>query len=92
MRRKRRVSEKKGTGPALGFEQAFTRLREIVAVLEQSELPLDQALTLFEEGIKLSRICKARLDEAEGRVQQLLRDADGRLTEAPFGPHDGEQP
>ncbi|HHW14193.1 MAG TPA: exodeoxyribonuclease VII small subunit [Firmicutes bacterium] len=70
---------------ALTFEQAFGRLKAVVAELEQADLPLDRALALFEEGIGLSRICKARLDEAEGRVQQLLQEADGRLVEAPLG-------
>lgn len=85
------MGEKKGLEAPLSFEQSFTRLKEVVAALEQAELPLDQALALFEEGIKLSRICKARLDEAEGRVQQLLREADGRTTEAPFRSRGDEQ-
>jgi exodeoxyribonuclease VII small subunit len=85
-------NQEKGGTPALSFEQAFVRLKEVVAELEQAELPLDRALTLFEEGIGLSRICKARLDEAEGRVQQLLREADGRLTEVPFTPQGEPQP
>ncbi len=85
-------SPERGGGAALSFEQAFTCLKEVVAELERAELPLDRALTLFEEGIRLSRICKSRLDEAEGRVQQLLREADGRLTEAPFTPEGEQQP
>lgn len=79
----------------LSFEQAFGRLKAVVAELEQPDLPLDRALALFEEGIGLSRVCKARLDEAEGRVRQLLQEADGRLEEAPFpaaAPDGGERP
>lgn len=76
---------KKGAGePVPTFETAFGRLKEVVAELEREDVPLDRALALFEEGIGLSRTCKARLDEAEGRVQQLLREADGRVTVEPF--------
>jgi exodeoxyribonuclease VII small subunit len=82
------MAEKKNQEAALTFEQAFTRLKDVVAELERADLPLDRALSFFEEGIRLSRVCKARLDEAEGRVQQLLREADGRLVEAPFAPRD----
>lgn len=88
------MAEKKnqaGKEQALSFEQAFNRLKDVVAALEQADLPLDRALALFEEGIRLSRICKSRLDEAEGRVQQLLREADGRLAEAPFSNKDEQQ-
>ncbi|MGE5552780.1 MAG: exodeoxyribonuclease VII small subunit [Betaproteobacteria bacterium] len=90
MGEKKRIEKTKEPVPS--FEQAFTRLKEIVSELEQGELPLDRALSLFEEGIGLSRVCRARLDEAEGRVQQLLREADGRLTEAPLVPHGEPEP
>ncbi|MDI6870029.1 MAG: exodeoxyribonuclease VII small subunit [Bacillota bacterium] len=86
------MGEKKSGEPALSFEQAFNRLKDVVAELEQADLPLDRALALFEEGIGLSRVCKARLDEAEGRVQQLLREADGRVVEAPFTARGEQQP
>lgn len=82
------MREKKSAEPSISFEQAFARLKEVVAGLEQPDLPLDRALALFEEGINLSRVCKARLDEAEGRVQQLLREADGRVVETPFAPRE----
>lgn len=82
------MTEKKAQAVEPSFEQAFGRLKEVVTELEQADQPLDRALSLFEEGIRLSRVCKARLDEAEGRVQQLLREADGRVAEAPFAPRE----
>ena len=66
------------------FESALARLEDIVKELETGDLPLEQSLKLFEEGIKLSRICHKRLDEAERRVEILLKDKTGSLTTQPF--------
>jgi exodeoxyribonuclease VII small subunit len=66
------------------FEAALARLEEIVSQLEQGELPLEQSLRLFEEGVKLARLCTVRLEEAERKVEQLLKDKAGRLVKAPF--------
>ena len=66
------------------FEAAMARLEEIVEELEKGDLPLEQSLKLFEEGIKLSRICTKRLDEAERKVEILLKDKDGSLKPEPF--------
>jgi exodeoxyribonuclease VII small subunit len=55
----------------LAFEAAFARLEEIVGKLEAGDLPLDEALALFEEGQRLAAYCGAKLDEAELRVQKL---------------------
>jgi len=66
------------------FEAALARLEDIVKELETGDLPLEQSLKLFEEGIKLSRICHKRLDEAERRVEILLKDKTGALTTQPF--------
>jgi len=66
------------------FEAALARLEDIVKELETGDLPLEQSLKLFEEGIKLSRICHKRLDEAERRVEILLKDKTGALTTHPF--------
>jgi exodeoxyribonuclease VII small subunit len=63
------------------FEEILTRLSTVVERLESGELPLEESLALFEEGIHLSRNGAARLDEAERRVERLLHD-DG--TTAPF--------
>ena len=69
----------KGSKPgAKDFEASIARLAEIVEQLEEGELPLEQSLTLFEEGIGLARASQRTLDEAEKRVEQLLGfDADG---------------
>jgi exodeoxyribonuclease VII small subunit len=66
------------------FEASLSRLEEIVTSLEGGELPLEQSLKLFEEGIKLARICNARLEEAERKVEVLLKDKAGRMTTRPF--------
>jgi exodeoxyribonuclease VII small subunit len=66
------------------FETAMARLEEIVTTLEDGELPLEQSLKLFEEGVKLSRICTARLEEAERKVEVLLKDKAGSLVKKPF--------
>ena len=66
------------------FEASLSRLEEIVTSLEGGELPLEQSLKLFEEGIKLARICNARLEEAERKVEVLLKDKAGRMTARPF--------
>jgi exodeoxyribonuclease VII small subunit len=60
------------------------QLEEIVSKLEGGDLTLDQALELFEEGIKLSRYCNAKLEEAERKVETLIKSADGSMAEAPF--------
>jgi exodeoxyribonuclease VII small subunit len=68
----------------LAFEEAMARLEEIVGKLETGEVLLEQALSLFEEGIRLSRLCREKLDEAEKRVDVLLKDETGLVYKAPF--------
>jgi exodeoxyribonuclease VII small subunit len=52
--------------------------------LEGGDLTLDQSLELFEEGVKISRFCNAKLEEAERKVETLVKGADGALVEVPF--------
>jgi exodeoxyribonuclease VII small subunit len=66
------------------FEAALTRLEDIVQELEKGDIPLDQSLKLFEEGIKLSRICNKRLEDAERKVEILMKDKDGAIQAVPF--------
>ena len=66
------------------FEDALTELEAIVRRLENEQLSLDEAIALFEEGIKLSHLCAARLDEAEKKVSLLLKDDQGNPYEQPF--------
>ncbi len=63
---------KKQTKPEeLAFEAAFAQLEEIVGKLEEGDLPLDDALALFEQGQKLAAFCGTKLDEAELVVRKL---------------------
>lgn len=61
------------------FEAALKQLEEIVQRLERGELPLEESLKLYEEGIRLSRLCHAKLEEAEGKIELLMKDAKGEL-------------
>ena len=60
------------------FEEAMSRLEEIVDLLEKGDAPLEQAMALFEEGAGLLRECTARLDQAEQKVTLLTVDQDGQ--------------
>lgn len=64
----------------LSFEDIITRLSRVVDRLEGGDLPLEQSLAMFEEGILLTRLGARRLDEAEARVEQLLSDESGVST------------
>ena len=66
------------------FEKAFQQLEQIVQRLEGEELPLDESLNLFEEGIKLSRFCHQRLEEVEKKIETILADAKGQPKVEPF--------
>ncbi len=66
------------------FEAALARLEDIVTELDSGDLPLEQSLKLFEEGTKLSRICNKRLEEAERKVEILLKDKNGNIKAEPF--------
>jgi exodeoxyribonuclease VII small subunit len=68
------------------FERSLARLEEVVRRLESPQLSLDDAMKLFEEGVALSRECQKQLEEAEGRVEILLKKADGKLVAEPFDP------
>jgi exodeoxyribonuclease VII small subunit len=65
------------------FEECLQRLEEVVNQLERGEVPLEQALKLFEEGVQLSGSCRKELEEAEGKVQILLKQ-NGKLQAEPF--------
>lgn len=69
--------------PELSFEQVLSRLTQVVERLEGGDLPLEESLAVFEEGIQLSRAGARRLDEAEARVEELLGDAEGTRPLAP---------
>ncbi len=65
------------------FEECIQRLEKIVHELEQSDVPLEKSLTLFEEGMQLSGSCRKELEDAEGKVEILLKQS-GKLQAEPF--------
>ena len=68
-----------------GFEETLARLEEIVRKHEGGETPLDESLGLFEEGVKLVRLCRDKLDEAERKITVLTKNGEGGYDEKPFG-------
>lgn len=73
------------TATDLSFEDAVKRLSEIVQRLERGDLPLEESLLLFEEGVNLSRASQEKLDSAQKRVEELLGfDREGKARTAPF--------
>jgi exodeoxyribonuclease VII small subunit len=66
------------------FEKAMTQLEKIVQELESEELSLEKAISKFEEGMKLSQLCKKTLDASEKKINLLLKQTDGSIIEAPF--------
>jgi len=67
------------------FEDCLQRLEQIVDELEKGNVPLEQALKLFEEGVQLSASCRKELEEAEGKVEILLKQ-NGKLQPEPYEP------
>ncbi len=68
------------------FEDALNRLEKIVSRLEEGNISLEESLKLFEEGIRLSRLCNQKLEEAEKRIEILLKGKNGVLKPQPFDP------
>jgi exodeoxyribonuclease VII small subunit len=69
---------KKRESQAKNFEASLASLEKIVRELEHGDLPLERSLELFEEGVRLSRECQERLNQAERRIEILLHDNEGR--------------
>ena len=82
----RKKKDEQATADEPTFEQDLARLEEIVAELEDGDLPLERALALFEEGTKLGQRCGSRLEDAERKITVLLERADGALEERDFEP------
>ena len=68
----------------LTFEEALARLEETVRLLESGNVPLDDSLALFEEGIALVRLCNGKLDAAEQKVVKLKVSGTGSVEEEPM--------
>lgn len=66
------------------FEESVARLEELVAQLERGDLPLERSLELFEEGTQLAAACRKQLDEAEAKVETLVKQKDGSMKREPF--------
>ena len=77
---------KNKTAEAFKYEEAVARLESIVRILEQGDgnVPLEECMALYEEGVTLVRKCYAALKDAEQRVSILQRDPDGEIVTAPF--------
>jgi len=73
------------------FEECLQRLEKIVQELEKGEVSLEKSLTLFEEGVQLSSACRKELEQAEGRVDILLKK-NGKLQAEPFEPQSDQVP
>jgi len=84
------VTRKPETAKKPEFEKTLARLEEVVRKLESPQLSLDDAMRLFEEGVALSRECQKQLEEAEGKVEILLKKADGKIAAEPFEPEGDE--
>ena len=83
-------TKKPEPGKKPDFEHSLARLEEIVRRLESASLSLDDAMKLFEEGVALSRDCQKQLDQAEGKVEILLKKAGGEVVAEPFATESGE--
>jgi exodeoxyribonuclease VII small subunit len=85
--------QRKGEAPEkeLTFEGSLERLESIVQELEKGDLPLERSIELFEEGMQLSVNCRKKLEEAENRVEILLKKSDGKIVAEPFRINDSEK-
>jgi exodeoxyribonuclease VII small subunit len=68
----------------LKFEDAMIQLEDIVGELEHGDVPLEKAIELFQQGMKLSQLCSQKLEEVERKIETIVIDADG-LRKKPFG-------
>ncbi len=67
------------------YDEAITLLEQAVAKLESGTLGLDEAISVYEDAVKLIRICNERLESAEQRVRLLTESEDGSVSDRPFG-------
>lgn len=75
--------------PKLNFEEAMDKLEQIVAQLENGDVPLEQAIDLFQEGMKLSGLCSQKLEQVERKIEVLMEE-EGQWTKKPFVPQSQE--
>ncbi|HWC95774.1 MAG TPA: exodeoxyribonuclease VII small subunit [Candidatus Sulfopaludibacter sp.] len=85
------MAENQGdAGAVTSFESCLDELEKVVRELEGGELSLDRSLELFERGMSLSDTCRKQLEEAETRVEMLIR-REGKMTAEPFRPEKSEK-
>ncbi len=72
------------------FESAMKRLEQIVQMLENGNLPLEESLKVFEEGMKLVKFCSSKLEEAERKVSILVQESNGEYVQMPFSEKEDE--
>ena len=82
---------KKARGQDVCFEEALGKLEVIVKELEKGELPLEEALERFAEGVGLSQVCLARLNAAEQAIDKILREEKGSVTAYPLPSQEEEK-
>jgi exodeoxyribonuclease VII small subunit len=78
------VPKDKPNTPELSFEQAVARLEEIVEAMQSPDLPLDQIIERYEEGMKLMALCGEKLEAAEQKIELLTREKSGKFKKQPF--------
>ncbi len=79
-----------GGKPVESFESCLEELEKVVRELESGDLPLDRSLALFERGMSLSDSCRKQLEEAETRVEMLIRK-EGKIVAEPFRPEKSDK-
>jgi exodeoxyribonuclease VII small subunit len=85
------MSQPSKLGKSESFEKNLERLDSIVREMEDPELALERALVLYEEGMKLSEVCHKQLEEAEGRIEILMKKAGGKVVAEPFDSEESEK-
>lgn len=78
-------------GSKLDYEHALSELEGVVKQLEAGDLSLDRSIELFQRGVELAKECKRKLDQAELKVNQLVKDKDGLFREEPIDAADGSE-
>ena len=73
----KKISEKKASTQS--FESCIKRLEKIVDVLEGGEVPLEESIKMYEEGIELSKVCLGKLSDAELKIKKIGKDVNGKL-------------
>lgn len=69
---------------SIPFEEALKKLESIVESMESGDLPLEKMLSHYEEGMRLSQVCQSKLSDAELKIEQLEKNADGVLSAKPI--------